>query len=119
MKKTRLHKLITAGFLAFSISAATGCSQESYFSSLPEGCDPVEVGRGITQLFIDKDKPERTTKKGMTYVKYTVTSEWANCLQFARGINDKEMEEALIAMWEPFNDRGEKETFRSHKWHVD
>lgn len=119
MKKHRLNKLIPAGILALSIFAAAGCTQKSYFDSLPQGCDPIEVGRGITQLFIDKDKPERTTKKGMTYVKYTVTSEWANCLEFARGIGDKKMEDALIAMWEPFNDGGEKETFRSHKWHVD
>ena len=73
MKTNRLHKLIPAGIIALSIFVAAGCSQKSYFSSLPEGCDPVEVGKGITQLFIDKDKPERTTKKGMTYVKENIT----------------------------------------------
>ena len=119
MKTTKLYKLISAGVFALFVLSSSVCSGRSYFGSLPKGCDPVEVGKGITQLFIDKDKPERTTKKGMTYVKYTVTSEWANCLEFARGIGDKKMEDALIAMWEPFNDGGAKETFRSHKWHVD
>ena len=64
MRQNRLNKLISAGVLTLSIFAAAGCGQKSYFDSLPEGCDPVEVGKGITQLFIDNDKPERTTKKG-------------------------------------------------------
>ena len=95
------------------------CGAGKYLTSWPDGCDPVQVGRGITQRFIDKGKPEITTKKGMTYVKYTITSEWANCLEFARIIADKDMENALIAMFEPFYDSGEKAAFRSHKWHVD
>lgn len=99
--------------------AVAGCSDNGYFASLPEDCDPVEVGRGITGRFIAKGKPEITTKKGMTYVKYTVTSEWVNCLEFARSIGDADMESALIGLMEPFYDSGEKAAFRSHKWHVD
>lgn len=119
MKKNKLHILLYLGALLPIALAATGCSGRSIFASLPEGCDPALVGRGITRRFIDKDKPEITTKKGMTYVKYTITSEWANCLEFARVVEDKDMENALIAMFEPFYDSGEKAAFRSHKWHVD
>lgn len=117
--KNNMNKFYPAFCISLFLLVSAGCSARKYFSSWPDGCDPVVVGSGITNKFIARDKPEITTKKGMTYVKYTVTSEWANCLEFARNIGDSNMEKALVDMFEPFYDSGEKAVFRSHKWHVD
>ena len=114
-----MNKYCLATGISLLLLVLSGCSSKQYFASWPEGCDPAVVGSGITNKFITRDKPEITTKKGVTYVKYTVTSEWANCLEFAHSIGDSLMEKALVDMFEPFYNSGEKAAFRSHKWHVD
>lgn len=109
--------------LAFAVSllmlSGTGCTKQKYFSDWPAGCDPVEVGTGITNLFIGEDHPESTHKNGYDYVHYATTSQWANSMEFARSIGDASMEKALVDMMEPFYDPERKASALPHKWHVD
>ena len=114
-----MEKNLLAIAISLLVLAGTGCSEKKYFNAWPSGTDPVEVGRGITNRFIAENHPESTNKKGQTYVHYATTSEWANCLEFARSIGDADMEKALIDMMEPFYDPEQKAAYLPHKWHVD
>ena len=113
---SKCHFAIVCSFL---VLFGTGCSGEKYFSSWPSGTDPVTVGTGITNRFIAQNQPESTHKNGYKYVHYATTSEWANCMEFARSIGDAGMEQALIDMMEPFYDPEQKASCLPHKWHVD
>ena len=110
-------------FLAIAVSllllGGTACTSQRYFDNWPAGCDPLEVGKGITNRFIAEDKPENTNKSGVTYVHYATTSQWANSMEFARSIGDASMEKALVDMMEPFYDPERKASALPHKWHVD
>ena len=110
-------------FLAIAVSllllGGTACTSQRYFDNWPAGCDPLEVGKGITNRFIAEDKPENTNKSGVTYVHYATTSQWANSMEFARSIGDASMEKALVDMMEPFYDPERKASALPHTWHVD
>ena len=114
-----MNKVLFMLSVSLLLLGGTGCTSQKYFDTWPPGCDPVEVGKGITKRFIAEDKPESTNKAGATYVHYATTSEWANCMEFARSIGDADMEKALIDMMDPFYDPEQKASFLPHKWHVD
>jgi len=104
----RLLLLLTA-FISISISAA----------------EPKNIGKKLSELFLTTE-PEFYNPDGYgnathygnnQYVHYATVSYWTNCLEFARISGDKELEEALIAKFEPFF--AEKKALLNRKDHLD
>ena len=86
--------------------------------------DPISIGRSIAEQFLSTE-PEAYAPKGYDgavcgggeFVMYAVVSLWLNALKFAHKINDKDLEDRLIAKFEPFF--GPKKDKCSRDNHVD
>ena len=87
--------------------------------------NPVVIGKKLSEQFLTTE-PEFYNPAGYgnathygnrQYVHYATVSYWTNCLEFARISGDKELEDALIAKFEPFF--AEKKDLCNRKDHLD
>ena len=101
-------KKILLALAAVALMAACQPNPWKDFTNLPEGMDPVTVGNRIAEQFLSTE-PEYYHPVGFEseyghhqYVHYSVTSLWTNSLEFARLTGNKELEQRLIDLFEPF-----------------
>lgn len=98
--------------ILFLCCLSTATQAKSLPGRIPAACDPVKVGRGVTLKFLSAP-PEGK----FNHVHYSAVSEWVNCLEFARTIGDKTLENSLIAAMDPMY--GPKADKLPHMEHVD
>ena len=132
MIMSKLFKTVLfAVFTALSVSDASAAQNKAFFKNLPKGCDPVVVGRNVVAQFL-RTRPENYIPPGYRgngycdkgqgggkWVPYAVVSIWANAMDFARLLGDKESEEKLIRLYDDFLPGGAKHHICSRPYHVD
>lgn len=80
---------------------------------------PEEVGTKLSGVMLSSEPECYVPRKyGQNkYVHYSVVSYWVNCLEFARLTGNKELEDSLVAKFEPF--LKEKAHLQNRKDHLD
>lgn len=94
-------------YWVLGIIMISSCSEKEvdYFADFPEGADPVEIGRRVTNCFLSQGhsqygSPLRVNEP-RTQITYPDVCTWLGGLWFAKEVGDKELTDKLIARFEP------------------
>jgi hypothetical protein len=94
MRRASLCLRIAVAALSLSIAAITAVAQQDYFSNLPPGTSPQEVGKRVAEHFV-------TSPHQGDHVFYGEVGTWYGALTFAHLTSDKELQEKLIRRFDP------------------
>ncbi len=107
-----LMKVIALGLL-LPAGVATVSAQQDYFSNLPAGSAPQEVGKRLAEHFIP------TPHQGNGTIFYGEVGTWYGALTFARLTKDEALRTELIKKFEPLMPGGAEASRIPVRHHVD
>ena len=85
-------------FIIIIITCCLSCnSKKDYFSSLPQGFTPEEVGARLSQRFI----PSKHFLHGGKWIHYAEVCTWLGALRYARTVDDQQLIKQLQDRFEP------------------
>ncbi|MGH9599629.1 MAG: glycoside hydrolase family 88/105 protein [Terracidiphilus sp.] len=106
LKVAALALLLPAG-------AATLCAQQDYFSNLPAGDSPQEIGKAVAEHFVT------SPHQGKTTIVYSEDGTWYGALTFAQLTHDDALREELIQRFQPLLPGGAEDARIPRRDHVD
>lgn len=99
MKKSFILTLLIIA-LAAGINSAQSVS-EKYFDNWPAGQSPVEIGKRVSDRFIESPHFNYGFTGFPKFIYYPEVCAWYGALRFAEASGDKEIRDQLIARFEP------------------
>ncbi|MFZ1084936.1 MAG: glycoside hydrolase family 88 protein [Terracidiphilus sp.] len=114
MKDRRIFNflLFLGMFFLVSTLAAPGQGVD-YFSNLPQGATPQEVGKKVAEHFVG------SPHQSLHSIGYAEVCTWYGALTYAQLTHDDALQKELIARFEPLLPGGAEESRRPQRHHVD
>jgi unsaturated rhamnogalacturonyl hydrolase len=110
-RKASYVLLLIAGMLLCGTSHAQ--SGSAYFTNLPLGYAPAEVGRRLAQHFVTSPHTDNPT------IHYSEVATWYGALSFAQTTHDTVLQSQLIARYGPLRPGGSEAALIPQRHHVD
>jgi len=83
------------------LATAAAVAQNKNFGDWPAGTDPREVGKRVAERFIPTPHMEMNSH-GPQALHYAAVNTWVGALQFAKIIDDKDLQQRLVKRFDPF-----------------
>jgi unsaturated rhamnogalacturonyl hydrolase len=110
-----MHSVLKVAILALLLpfGAATLWAQQDYFSNLPAGDSPQEVGKAVAEHFVT------SPHQGTGTIFYGEDGTWYGALTFAQLTHDNTLRDELIKRFDPLMPGGAEAAKIPHRDHVD
>lgn len=99
MKKPLLLPLVAVTLAVPALFASP--ESDPYLQSMPEGADPLKVGKRVAERFVDTPHPNFGNPGPPGHITYPEVVCWYGALTFAKAAKDQKLVDQLVQRFEP------------------